>query len=355
MKRYGIAFMMLCILAVLALGGCTLTEGFKYTGTKSSTEVMDLTGVNEVRFHLGAEDVEIVSQDGSEATFIIKKTWRANDKEYGEELLDEAKITIERDGERLVIKREGSTIRDGWDMITKGYVSIDITAMLPEDLALNISTGSGDIDLDDRTAPVDISTGSGDVVAAHMDGGLDMTTGSGDLHLTGVKGLLKFSSGSGDVSVTEAAGRAEISTGSGDVEIDRAGGDVKVSTGSGDIDVGTLEGDLHARASSGDVMVLDHNGEADIETSSGDVALRTGSGEGVVNIDTSSGDVDIVVYNVDSVEVDLMTSTGVMRTKIPLVVEDASRRRLLGRAGRGDLKIAVSTTSGDISVRQGSV
>ena len=83
--------------------------------------------------------------------------------------------------------------------------------------------------------------------------------------------------------------------------------------------------------------------------------MRSDSAKGVVNIDTSSGDVDIVLFDVDSVEVDLRTSTGVIKTKFPLVVEDASRRRLLARSGRGDLKIDVSTTSGDISVRQGSI
>jgi DUF4097 and DUF4098 domain-containing protein YvlB len=355
MKRKRRGHMLFCILAGLVLAGCTLTEGFEYSGTASSTEVMPLGGVEVVEFRLGSEDVEVVSKEDTDATFIIKKAWKANDKEYGQKLLDEVEITIERDGDRLVIKREGSKVRDGWDMITKGYVSIDITVTIPADVRLDIATGSGDIDLDDRTAPVKVSTGSGDVVAAQMGAGFEMDTGSGDIHLRSVNGLFKFSSGSGDIRVDEVYGRVETSSGSGDVDIDLVRGDVKVSTGSGDVGLGTLEGNLHARTSSGDVTVHDHKGEADIGTSSGDVELRSNSGTGILNIDTSSGDVDVVVFDVDSVEVDLRTSNGVIRTRLPLVVEDASRRRLLGRAGRGDLKIDVSTTSGDISVRQGSI
>ena len=281
--------------------------------------------------------------------------WRANDKKYGQGLVEEAKITIERDGEKIIVKRKGSKSRDGWDMITKGYVSIDITVMLPEDVWLDIKTGSGDVDIDDRTAPVDISTGSGDVVAARMGDGFGMSAGSGDLHIDSVTGPFKFSAGSGDVTAGSVKGRVEISLGSGDVDIDEITGNIKVSTGSGDIGVGTLDGDLHARASSGDVTVLDHTGGADIGTSSGDVGLHSHSERGMMSIDTSSGDVDLVLYNTDSVEIDLRTSTGMMRTKLPLVVEDASRRHLMGSAGRGDLKIDVSTTSGDISVKQGSI
>jgi DUF4097 and DUF4098 domain-containing protein YvlB len=139
------------------------------------------------------------------------------------------------------------------------------------------------------------------------------------------------------------------------VDIDLVRGNIKVSTGSGNIGLGTVEGEIKANASSGDVTVLDLNGSADIGTSSGDVELRTNSAAGTINVDTSSGDVDVVAYDVDSVKLDLRTSNGMIRTKLPVVVEDASRRRLLARAGRGELKIDISTTSGDISVRQGSI
>ncbi len=342
MKGKRRVYIALCILGGMVLAGCALTKGFKYSGTSSSTEVMPLEGIEVVEFKLGSEDLDVVSREDTDATFIIKKTWKANDKEYGQKLLEGAKITIERDGEKLIVKRKGAKVRDGWDMITKGYVSIDITVTLPEGVRLDINTGSGDVDVDDRTAPVDVSTGSGDVVAARMGDGFEMGAGSGDLHIDSVIGPFKFSAGSGDLTAGLVKGRVET-------------GKLKVSTGSGDIGVGTLDGNLHARASSGDITVLDHTGEADIGTSSGDVRFHSNAEQGVISIGTSSGDVDLVIYNTDSVEIDLRTSRGMMRTKLPLVVEDASRRRLLGAAGRGDLKIDVSTTSGDISVRQGSI
>ena len=348
-------FVPLCVLGLAALAGCTLTDGFDYSGTETSTETMALEGVEVVEFRLGSDDVDVVSKEDTEATFIIKKTWKANDEEYGQELLDEAKITIERDGEKIVVSRKRSRTRNGWDMITKGYVSIDIIATIPAGMRLDIKTGSGDVDLDDRTAPVRVSTGSGDVLAARMGDGLEAGAGSGDLRVDSVVGPFKFSAGSGDVTVGSVEGRVEISLGSGDVDIDEITGNTKVSTGSGNIGIGTLEGSLDASASSGDITVLDHTGEADIGTSSGDVRFHTNSEQGIISIDTSSGDVELVVYNTDSVELDLRTSTGMMRTKLPLVVEDASRRRLIGQAGDGALKIDVSTTSGDISIRQGSI
>jgi DUF4097 and DUF4098 domain-containing protein YvlB len=344
-----------CVAAGLILAGCALTEGFKYSGDVTTTEVAALEGIRVVEFRLGSDDLEVVSRDEGNATFIIKKTWKAKERDYGEKLLEEARIKIERDGDKLVVRRERSAERDTWDMMTKGYVSIDITATIPAGLCLDIETGSGDVDLDDREAPVKVNVGSGDVVAGDIGADFEMASGSGDLHIGAVTGMCKCSSGSGDITADGAKGRVEVSTGSGDVDIDMVTGSLKVSTGSGDVGIGTLDGSLYARTSSGDVTVLDQNGETDIGTSSGDVSLRCHSDKGLLRVDTSSGDVDIALYAAESMRVDLRTSTGAIRTKVPLVVEDASRKRLVARAGAGDLVIDVSTATGDISIRQGSI
>jgi hypothetical protein len=355
MKRYFRFFALVCMLGSVALAGCALTEGFEYSGTSSTTEVVPAEGIEVVEFRLGSDDLEVVSKEDTEIVLIIKKTWKANDREYGEGLLDEVEITIERDGEKLVVERKEDLITDTWDMMTKGYVSVDIIATIPPGLELDIETGSGDVDLGDRDGVVTVSTGSGDVLAGEISQDFEMETGSGDLQIGMVNGLCKFSSGSGDFTGKGVRGQVEISTGSGDVDVDMVTGSVKVSTGSGDVGVGRLEGSLHVKTGSGDLVVHDHDGEAEIETSSGDVRLRSNSAKGLIDVDTSSGDVDITLYNTESVAVDLGTSSGVIRTKIPLVVEEAVRSRLLGRAGAGDLKIDVSTASGDINIKQGSI
>jgi hypothetical protein len=55
------------------------------------------------------------------------------------------------------------------------------------------------------------------------------------------------------------------------------------------------------------------------------------------------------------VELDLKTAGGAMTSNIPIVVRDATRKRLLGGSGDGALKISVITSSGDIDIRQGSI
>ncbi len=344
----------LLVLLTTSVSGCVLEGDYKYKGNETTTEVVDLTGVDTIEMKLGSTDVEILSQDGSDGTFVIKKTFKTNKKDHGPELLKKAEITFQRDGSTLIIGRKGIK-RTGMDMFTKGYVSIDIIATLAGDLNLVINTGSGDIDIDYREAPVKIRTGSGDVVAEILAAGLEASTGSGDINLKGASGYLKFTAGSGDLVAGDIKGSVVISVGSGDVEIEKVMGDVNFSSGSGDLEIGSSRGGLVAGTGSGDLDFYDHVGNADLTTSSGDVLLHLGASEGEIKVGASSGDVDLVIYNSDSVELDLRTSSGSMTSNIPLVVKDATRKRLYGSLGDGALKVDIMTSSGDISISQGSI
>lgn len=355
----------LLILLTTSVSGCVIEGDYKYKGNETTTEVIDLAGVDTIEMKLGSTDIEIISPGGSagagkagsessNGTFVIKKTYKTNEKDLGPELLEEAEITFEREGSTLTIGRKGIK-RTGMDMFTKGYVTIDITATLAADLTLIINTGSGDIEIDDRVAPVTVRTGSGDVLAEMLSGGFEASTGSGDVNLKGASGRLEFTAGSGDLVAGEVKGNVRASVGSGDVEIDEVMGDVNFSSGSGDLEIGSSRGGLEAGSGSGDLDIHDHVGDADLTTSSGDVMLHASASQGEIEVSSSSGDVELHVYDTDSVELDLHTSTGSMTSNIPLVVKDATRKRLFGRSGEGALKITVSTSSGDIQIVKGSI
>jgi hypothetical protein len=351
--KLGISVIIVC-LSLIAFSGCTLVDAkYKYTGDETETKAFDLAGIETVEMRLGSADVEIISKDTGEATFIIKKTYRASEKEYGEKMLSEAEITIEREGSRLILRR-GKAKQRGWDMLVKGYVSFDITATIPADIALDMLTGSGDLEIDERTAHISIRSGSGDVIA-EAAGGLDASSGSGDMRLHRARGPVTFSAGSGCIYAGRIDGDFTGSTGSGDINVDEVTGDAEISSGSGDISVDSSEGMLWAKSSSGDIEIGMHAASAEIWTSSGDVELTSTADQGEVTVQTSSGDVDVAIHDTESVELDISTSTGTIDTKVPIVVKEASRRRLRGVSGEGRLKLEISTLSGDVSVKRGSI
>ena len=124
----------MAILALPVVGGlisgCTIDGTYKFSQSTMETKSMPAADVTTLETRLGSADVTIVTKEGPEAEFIIKKTYRAKDKEYGEKLLRDTEITIQKEGSRIVLDRKEKD-RVKTDMLFKGYVSVEVTATLP--------------------------------------------------------------------------------------------------------------------------------------------------------------------------------------------------------------------------------
>ena len=101
-------------------------------------------------------------------------------------------------------------------------------------------------------------------ITVPADVALNLHSGSGDVEVTNVGRFVSAMSGSGNVRAHGVHGPADLESGSGELELDDTGaGDVKVKTGSGDIKVMSFNGGLNARSGSGDISADGHlqNGE----------------------------------------------------------------------------------------------
>lgn len=341
-------------LAVVLLAGCDLEGTYKYSDTVMETKAMPLSGIETLETRCGSADITVVTKEGSEAEFIVKRTYKASEREYGEKLLQDVVITIRKEGSRLILEREEKhKITPG--KVFNGFVSVEITATIPARIGLDVLTGSGDLEVDDRTGHILVRSGSGDAHIGKAAGGLDIKTGSGDLRLRSAVGRVTVSCGSGDFFATDIEGGVEASSGSGDISIEKLVGDGGFSTGSGEISVASSKGNVGAKSGSGDLEFRGHTGSADLTTSSGDILFGVSSSEGEISLRTSSGDVSVTLYGVTSMELDVSTASGTIQTQVPIVVREATRRRLLGVAGDGRLKLKIGTASGEVMVAGGSV
>ncbi|MET7964453.1 DUF4097 family beta strand repeat-containing protein [Micromonospora zamorensis] len=120
-------------------------------------------------------------------------------------------------------------------------------------------------------------------------------SGSGDVELSRV-GAVDLRLGSGDVRVTGASGTVGVETGSGNIEVSEASGTIRLRAGSGDITARRLGGAADAEAGSGNVIVeLDKPASARAHASSGDVTMLVPAGSYQVRSSTGSGDARITV------------------------------------------------------------
>jgi hypothetical protein len=127
---------------------------------------------------------------------------------------------------------------------------------VPAGLSFNLSTASADITISADIARSRLASGSGDIsLAGAAD--LTCTTGSGDISIAVVSGDgARVSTGSGDIVIEEARCAVSAKSGSGDVVLRSLyEADLQASSGSGDISVPSTSGSVDLRSASGSLTV----------------------------------------------------------------------------------------------------
>ena len=162
---------------------------------------------------------------------------------------------------------------------------------------------------------------------------LNLHSGSGDLEVDNVGRFLAASSGSGAVRAHQLHGPADLHSGSGDIELeDTAAGDVKAQTGSGSIRVHGFSGAFNARTGSGDI-------EAD------------GHLEGMSSLTSGSGSVRLHLTPESRFQLEASTGSGAIRLHMPGAQNtDDSHHHLTSSVNGGGPPLTIHTGSGDIEV-----
>jgi hypothetical protein len=171
-------------------------------------------------------------------------------------------------------------------------------------------------------------------ITVPADVALNLRTGSGDIEVDNVGRFLSAESGSGSVRAHGLRGPASLETGSGSIELQEDGsGDVKAKTGSGSIRIHNLNGTFNSRTGSGDI-------EAD------------GNLTGAANVSTGSGSVRLHITPSSHFSFEGSTGSGDIRVHFPGAPEQDARSRhhLTASINGGGPPLVIHTGSGDIEV-----
>jgi hypothetical protein len=173
-------------------------------------------------------------------------------------------------------------------------IQIDYEIEAPKSVALNVRTGSGDIEIDDLGRFLKAQTGSGNVRAHGVAGSSELQTGSGDIELeNGGSGEIKAQTGSGNIRIHRVDGAITARTGSGDIEADGSvtassrlqsgSGNIRLHLGSGahyNADASTGSGSIHV---AGKGVAEHHHYSEAINGGGPTIEAHTGSGDIEIN------------------------------------------------------------------------
>jgi hypothetical protein len=183
-------------------------------------------------------------------------------------------------------------IGEGNDRALYNNITIEYEIAAPRGVALNLRSGSGDVQVDNVGRFLKGETGSGSIRAHGIAGPADLHTGSGDIELQ-----------------QSAAGEVKTATGSGSIRINGLNGPLTARTGSGDIEAnGNLAGPSHLQSGSGSIRAhVSHDSHLSVDATTGSGTIRIAGnssdhhhlsapingGGASVEAHTGSGDIEI--------------------------------------------------------------
>lgn len=203
--------------------------------------------IQELRIDCGAGFLEIEGVDGLDnievnAEIVIEYMSKNKAMEYVEEYME-----LE-----LVSKGKYARLHSGFEHDKISFFSssshrsavINLTVRIPKNISLDISDGSGYIEIQNVDNDIVISDGSGEIAAKKINGQIDISDGSGSVELREIVGDVQVEDGSGSISIRDVEGDVEIDDGSGEIVVRLIDGNVVVDDGSGSIRIDRVSQDV---------------------------------------------------------------------------------------------------------------
>jgi len=220
-----------------------------------------------------------------------------------------------------------------WSMNSESDLSIKV----PTGSNLDVRGVSTDVSVRGLSAGVKVNNVSGELRVSDVHNGVKLTSVSGDIWLNKSSGGIRARSVSGEIESVNVSGSGSYESVSGNIDVTGNGGKLTLETVSGEIivDAGELA-ELSGHTVSGDIDVA--------------CALST---DGMIDLRSTSGRIDLKLPRQSSARFDLQTGSGGQirnrltddEPKVSKYSRDSALRFVMAE-GAGD--VTMSTTSGRI-------
>ena len=194
----------------------------------------------------GADRVLVIGRTGS--LRIVGRQGLAEVRVTGEacasrsEILDQIEIIAERNGAEAHVEAFIPESRFGF--LRSDYARLDLVVEVPEALALEVTDGSGAIEISEVRNAITVNDGSGALAIRNSTGEVRVRDGSGGMTIESVRGTVTVEDGSGAIEIRDVTGNVRIrEDGSGAIAVDRVSGDFELGDdGSGGRSIGRIGG-----------------------------------------------------------------------------------------------------------------
>ncbi len=199
-----------------------------------------------------------------------------------------------------------------------------------------------------------ISTNLDIYVPLELNGNLKVNSSSGNIYFDNTKlNEVDVSASSGDIEISNIEAEFfKIDSSSGSIIANNIISDIiEIESSSGDqtldsIDCKSFEGE----SSSGSISLKNVSGKLNLDTSSGDINIWLNKLSNNIYANTSSGSVKIYVPENKGFYLSLKTNSGDLSCQFPISINETDEDYLKGTYKNKKYKIIIETSSGDIDI-----
>jgi lia operon protein LiaG len=213
----------------------------------------------------------------------------------------------------------------------------DLTVTVPQGKQIRLHLAAGDLTVSNVTGDVSVSVSAANVTTTSTKGSLTLDTGSGEVSVTDAQGDLKLDSGSGSVTLARIRGqRLSVDAGSGSMHGDG------IDATRIDLDLGS--GGARLRNVTATDIKLD--------TGSGSTELDLASDIRLLDIDSGSGGVTLLIPATLGAKIDIDAGSGGIDMGVPVTVTRWEKDHVTGTIGDGQGMIRIDAGSGGVHLRK---
>jgi TonB family protein len=185
-----------------------------------------------------------------------------------------------------------------------GSLWITYELSVPRNMRVEVSTGVGNIEMQDSNGEVQLETGGGNITVGNVSEA-KLETKGGHIVIGNVKGDLSANSGGGHITAANIGGDAELVTSGGHIHAGSIGGEAKLETGGGNISVDRASSEVTATSAAGQISFGEAAGAINAHTSGGGIRVLRVAGP--MQLESHGG--SILLTQVEN-EVHASTGTG---------------------------------------------
>jgi hypothetical protein len=248
-----------------------------------------------VTLDVGANAGNIRIQRGDAGSVTIKGVLRARRSLFDWRDLEGR---VQRLASQIPVEQTGNTIRigdvaDRW-LLRGIHTHLDI--LVPHETALRVIGDSADFRIEGIQGPVDCETDSGQIEILNIGSAVSAASDSGAIHIRKAEGPVDARTDSGEIQAVEIGGAVDAETDSGSIQITQTvQAPVNASTDSGGISVKLAPSGGYTVRLRTDNGRLDTPQMSQIRTSRQEVDGQIRGGGSVVNLETDSGDIEVLL------------------------------------------------------------